>query len=208
MVINLIKRYIPLLLAAILLVVGLVVGSGIGRQQLVAIDKQTREIAMLEDQVAVLKAAESAEVANIERETTGLDDIRHVDDDVVADKFFSHIFSWSSLAEYNAIRDELMADQTMTEDSRFMKVVMPQVEELPTDGEPINVIDTGILNLSYVDMTSYVIGITTKAYQYFTEVKVRSKDAGGNTSIGTIAVTYAVDVDGRIGGLDAYTVMP
>lgn len=141
---------------------------------------------------------------------SGLDTNRVRTDDGVAEAFFKKIFTWSSAAEYNVIRDELLQSDILDANNSLLTTVFSELkDEQDVDGGSSNVIDDSIygqLNMTYDSMTSHVVGIDGTTYSYFTEVTVLSQVDDGTSNTGKIVVAYSVNKDGQMLDLNAYTV--
>lgn len=203
--INRIKMHVPIVITAVIVLLSVFVSFIIIGKNDDVLATQAYEITTLENEVDVQKAATRSAEAEFERKVTGLDSIRKKKDDETMEKFLEELFSWKSLEEYNAIRDKIMKEYDLDENSRFIKVVMREVAEVPTDTGTTNEIDAYGYNMKFRGLESSVTKVTTSEYSYFAEVKVETSDKGGNKATGTIVMTYNIDIDGNITGFEAYT---
>ena len=87
----------------------------------------------------------------------------------------------------------------------MLSTFVPEVKDAPLgqDGKMINTINAYGLNMTYVKMHSYVVGIDNGVYSYFTVVDVLSKDAQGHSGEGNIIFTYNVDANGAVSNMVA-----
>ena len=141
----------------------------------------------------------------VTKNSFGLDTSRVATDDRIATEIIKTATTWSDADSYNAARTKLRDDYKFTDDSQMLSTFMPEVKDAPLgqDGKMINTINAYGLNMTYVKMHSYVVGIDNGVYSYFTVVDVLSKDAQGHTGEGTIIFTYDVDANGTVSNMVA-----
>lgn len=212
------KDKIACVVAVIVLVVS-VIGSGFWishtKQEL-----QLEQQAVVEKQEQEKKEAVKAEKtwADNVKEVTGLDRNRVQTDIQIADDFFRTIFDWKGLEEYAKVRDYMIQEYQIAEDSPFLQEFFPKVE-IVTDpaGNSYDVTDDGGAPLSmYFGNVSQreVIGISQEdTYSYMAEIVVTSDGTyqtadGTEKSVegsGTCVIFYDVTADGKIQNLDGYT---
>lgn len=172
------------------------------------IDEQTSSIADLENQITIKKAAQEKTQNIVVSESMGLDASRTMNDDKLAAEFIKKCLTWSTYDEYTSIRNSIIEDYGVKEDSNFLTVFMPEIINATSpDGTEYNYIDTLGYNLSYEKMESYVTNISDdKKYSYFTFVTVSSQSKEGYEGTTTAAFMYTIDVDGNITDIDASAV--
>jgi hypothetical protein len=166
---------------------------------------QQTEIATLEQQKKEASDKRTSEVNTVTKNSFGLDTSRVATDDRIATEIIKTATIWSDADSYNTARNKLRDDYKFTDDSQMLSVFMPEVKDAPLgqDGKMINTIDAYGLNMTYVNMHSYVVGVDNGVYSYFTVVDVLSKDAQGHSGEGTIIFTYDVDANGTVSNMVA-----
>ena len=118
----------------------------------------------------------------VTKNSFGLDTSRVATDDRIATEIIKTATTWSDADSYNAARTKLRDDYKFTDDSQMLSTFMPEVKDAPLgqDGKMINTINAYGLNMTYVKMHSYVVGVDNGVYSYFTVVDVLSKDVQGH----------------------------
>lgn len=190
------KDYMLLIVLAVLLVFGLFTRQmmlGNLQSQQVDANNQLIQLENQRDTTVGIRDEQKQEVLN---ETSGLDLVRQAADDEVVKEMMGEIFTWENLEEYNQIKKFMVGKYKV--DEKQVEALMPEVAVIPSQTENINEIDAYGLNMKFVDMTSYVVGITGTDYRYLTEVTVRSSDKAGNTADGKVLVGYSVDYNHNI----------
>lgn len=174
-------------------------------QRNAVLSAQQTEIATLEQQKKEASDKRTSEVNTVTKNSFGLDTSRVATDDRIATEIIKTATTWSDADSYNAARTKLRDDYKFTDDSQMLSAFMPEVKDAPLgqDGKMINTIDAYGLNMTYVKMYSYVVGVDNGVYSYFTVVGVLSKDAQGHTGEGTIIFTYDVDANGTLSNMVA-----
>lgn len=174
------------------------------------LSEKSNQIQSLTAQIEKNRVLANQSLNDTKAKVSGLDMNRVRTDDGIAETFFTKIFTWSSAAEYNVIRDNLLQSDMLDTNNSLLTTVFPELKkEQDVDGGSSNIIDDSIygqLNMTYDSMTSHVIGIDDTTYFYFTEVTVLSQVDDGISNAGEIVVTYSVNKDGQISDLNAYTV--
>lgn len=174
-------------------------------QRNAVLSAQQTEIATLEQQKKEASDKRTSEVNTVTKNSFGLDTSRVATDDRIATEIIKTATTWSNADSYNAARTKLRDDYKFTDDSQMLSAFMPEVKDAPLgqDGKMINTINAYGLNMTYVKMHSYVVGIDNGVYSYFTVVDVLSKDAQGHSGEGTIIFTYDVDANGTVSNMVA-----
>lgn len=177
----------------------------IDTQRNAVLSAQQTEIATLEQQKKEASDKRTSEVNTVTKNSFGLDTSRVATDDRIAIEIIKTATTWSDADSYNTARNKLRDDYKFTDDSQMLSVFMPEVKDAPLgqDGKMINNIDAYGLNMTYVNMHSYVVGIDNGVYSYFTVVDVLSKDAQGHSGEGNIIFTYDVDDNGTVSNMVA-----
>ena len=170
-----------------------------------ALAAQQQEIATLTQQKQEASDKRASEVNTVTKNSFGLDTLRVATDDRLVSQIIKTATTWSDSESYDKARNTLRDDYKIAEDSYLLTTFMPKSESMPLgqDGKMINTIDAYGLNMTYVDMHSYVVGIDNGVYSYFTVVDVLSKDAQGHTGEGNIIFTYDVDANGTVSNMVA-----
>lgn len=174
-------------------------------QRNAVLSAQQTEIATLEQQKKEASDKRTSEVNTVTKNSFGVDTSRVATDDRIATEIIKTATTWSDADSYNTARTKLRDDYKFTDDSQMLSVFMPEVKDAPLgqDGKMINTINAYGLNMTYVKMHSYVVGVDNGAYSYFTVVDVLSKDAQGHSGEGTIVFTYDVDANGTVSNMVA-----
>lgn len=170
-----------------------------------ALASQQSEIATLTQQKQEASDKRASEVNTVTKNSFGLDTSRVATDDRLVSQIIKTATTWSDSESYTNARNTLRDDYKISEDSYLLTTFMPTSENMPLgqDGKMINTIDAYGLNMTYVNMHSYVVGIDNGVYSYFTVVDVLSKDAQGHTGEGNIIFTYDVDANGTVSNMVA-----
>lgn len=170
-----------------------------------ALASQQSEIATLTQQKQEASDKRTSEVNTVTKNSFGLDTFRVATDDRLASQIIKTATTWSDSESYTNARNTLRDEYKIAEDSYLLTTFMPKSESMPLgqDGKMINNIDAYGLNMTYVNMHSYVVGIDNGVYSYFTVVDVLSKDAQGHSGEGNIIFTYDVDANGAVSNMVA-----
>lgn len=174
-------------------------------QRSAVLASQQSEIATLTQQKQEASDKRASEVNTVTKNSFGLDTSRVATDDRLASQIIKTATTWSDAESYDKARNTLRDDYKIAEDSYLLTTFMPKSENMPLGqgGKMINNIDAYGLNMTYVNMHSYVVGIDNGVYSYFTVVGVLSKDAQGHTGEGNIIFTYDVDANGAVSNMVA-----
>lgn len=174
-------------------------------QRSAVLASQQSEIATLTQQKQEASDKRASEVNTVTKNSFGLDTSRVATDDRLASQIIKTATTWSDSESYDKARNTLRDDYKISEDSYLLTTFMPKSENMPLGqgGKKINTIDAYGLNMTYVNMHSYVVNIDNGVYSYFTVVDVLSKDAQGHTGEGTIIFTYDVDANGTVSNMVA-----
>lgn len=174
-------------------------------QRNAVLSAQQTEITTLTQQKQEASDKRSSEVNTVTKNSFGLDTSRVATDDRLASQIIKTATTWSDSESYTNARNTLRDEYKISEDSYLLTTFMPKSESMPLgqDGKMINNIDAYGLNMTYVNMHSYVVGIDNGVYSYFTVVDVLSKDAQGHSGEGNIIFTYDVDANGTVSNMVA-----
>lgn len=201
------KRHLPIIITGVIFVLVLSVSFVIRDNHSKSLGAQLMEKSALENKIETVKAGLAKDNDEAVSNVSGLNAKRVSQDDEVAKAFMNELFNWRSYEQYTSIRSSMMDDYHLSEDSSFLTVFMPELEDR-TDaaGNHYNVIDDAGYNVEFSDMTSYVTGISGSKYSYFTMVDLVSSDSTGNEGSGKAVFVYTVDSDGNLSDLNAYTI--
>lgn len=174
-------------------------------QRSATLASQQSEIATLTQQKQEASDKRASEVNTVTKNSFGLDTSRVATDDRLASQIIKTATTWSDSESYTNARNTLRDEYKIVEDSYLLTTFMPKSESMPLGqgGKMINNIDAYGLNMTYVNMHSYVVNIDNGVYSYFTVVDVLSKDAQGHTGEGNIIFTYDVDANGTVSNMVA-----
>ena len=164
---------------------------------------QTNTLHDLQNQIDVKQTESDSNNAMLSQNTTGLQAYRVTKDDKIAETFISSVLTWSDGATYDSMRLNAMDKYGLKDTDSFMKVFLP-VNVKTADGK-YNYIDTHHRNCKYESMSSYVSGIGSDVYSYFTFVTWSASDMGGNEAKSSCIFTYDINSNGDISNLNAYT---
>lgn len=200
------RKYLPLIACGVILVCGALFSGLVQSDRSSQLGEQYRTITGLENRIDTLEAAVNEDTAEAVHLASGLDSARVVKDDDAARALLEKVFDWDSKETYDAARESVKSEYGLADDSTFLSVFMPAVNNIDVGGREINEIDARGLNMSYSDMQSNVTGINGDLYTYFTIVTVESSDSSGATAQGESAFVYTVDGEGNLSDLAAYAI--
>lgn len=174
-------------------------------QRSATLSSQQSEIATLTQQKQEASDKRASEVNTVTKNSFGLDTSRVATDDRLVSQIIKTATTWSDSESYTNARNTLRDEYKISEDSYLLTTFMPESENMPLGqgGKMINNIDAYGLNMTYVNMHSYVVNIDNGVYSYFTVVDVLSKDAQGHSGEGNIIFTYDVDDNGTVSNMVA-----
>lgn len=208
MVENKLKQFAPSLISGLVLVLTIGAVSTVNLSQSRSLLAQQDEKVELQNRIDQLSVENNTQITKVKAQANGIDVNRVENDDRVAEELMETVFTWKSYDEYNEIRDTLMNKYQLSNDSSFMQTFMPEIYNEVLDGKNYNRIDVGGYNISFNDMTSYVVSIdeNTKVYEYFTIVDVTSKSENGGSIDYSLALQYKVTDSEQIMNLNGYTI--
>ena len=208
MVENKLKQFAPSLISGLVLVLTIGAVSTVNLNQSRSLLAQQDEKVELQNRIDQLSVENNTQITKVKAQANGIDVNRVENDDKVAEELMEMVFTWKSYDEYNEIRNTLMNKYQLSNDSSFMQTFMPEIYNEVLDGKNYNRIDVGGYNISFNNMTSYVVSIDekTKVYEYFTIVDVTSKSENGGSIDYSLALQYKVTDSGQIMNLNGYTI--
>ena len=208
MVENKLKQFAPSLISGLVLVLTIGAVSTVNLSQSRSLLAQEDEKVELQNRIDQLSVENNTQITKVKAQANGIDVNRVENDDKVAEELMETVFTWKSYDEYNEIRNTLMNKYQLSNDSSFMQTFMPEIYNEVLDGKNYNRIDVGGYNISFNNMTSYVVSIDekTKVYEYFTIVDVTSKSENGGSIDYSLALQYKVTDSGQIMNLNGYTI--
>lgn len=208
MVENKLKQFAPSLISGLVLVLTIGAVSTVNLSQSRSLLAQQDEKVELQNRIDQLSVENNTQITKVKAQANGIDVNRVENDDKVAEELMEMVFTWKSYDEYNEIRNTLMNKYQLSNDSSFMQTFMPEIYNEVLDGKNYNRIDVGGYNISFNNMTSYVVSIDekTKVYEYFTIVDVTSKSENGGSIDYSLALQYKVTDSGQIMNLNGYTI--
>lgn len=208
MVENKLKQFAPSLISGLVLVLTIGAVSTVNLSQSRSLLAQQDEKVELQNRIDQLSVENNTQITKVKAQANGIDVNRVENDDKVAEELMEMVFTWKSYDEYNEIRNTLMNKYQLSNDSSFMQTFMPEIYNEVLDGKNYNRIDVGGYNISFNNMTSYVVSIDekTKIYEYFTIVDVTSKSENGGSIDYSLALQYKVTDSGQIMNLNGYTI--
>lgn len=208
MVENKLKQFAPSLISGLVLALTIGAVSTVNLSQSRSLLAQQDEKVELQNRIDQLSVENNTQITKVKAQANGIDVNRVENDDKVAKELMETVFTWKSYDEYNEIRNTLMNKYQLSNDSSFMQTFMPEIYNEVLDGKNYNRIDVGGYNISFNNMTSYVVSIDekTKIYEYFTIVDVTSKSENGGSIDYSLALQYKVTDSGQIMNLNGYTI--
>lgn len=208
MVENKLKQFAPSLISGLVLALTIGAVSTVNLSQSRSLLAQHDEKVELQNRIDQLSVENNTQITKVKAQANGIDVNRVENDDKVAEELMEMVFTWKSYDEYNEIRNTLMNKYQLSNDSSFMQTFMPEIYNEVLDGKNYNRIDVGGYNISFNNMTSYVVSIDekTKVYEYFTIVDVTSKSENGGSIDYSLALQYKVTDSGQIMNLNGYTI--
>lgn len=177
----------------VVLVVTAVSGSGV-RSLERELSAQQTEMADLGNQISVKRTQVNQGTQGVATQVTGIDLARVQKDNEIAKELISKVTTWSSQAEYDALREEMMLTYHLEARDRFMSTFLPATTD----------IDALQLNCHYSNMKAMVSNIAGAKYSYFTVVTASGSRSGATASFNFI-MTYDIDGNGNLSNLSAYT---
>lgn len=208
MVENKLKQFAPSLISGLVLALTIGAVSTVNLSQSRSLLALQDEKVELQNRIDQLSVENNTQITKVKAQANGIDVNRVENDDKVAEELMETVFTWKSYDEYNEIRNTLMNKYQLSNDSSFMQTFMPEIYNEVLDGKNYNRIDVGGYNISFNNMTSYVVSIDekTKVYEYFTIVDVTSKSENGGSIDYSLALQYKVTDSGQIMNLNGYTI--
>lgn len=208
MVENKLKQFAPSLISGLVLALTIGAVSTVNLSQSRSLLALQDEKVELQNRIDQLSVENNTQITKVKAQANGIDVNRVENDDKVAEELMEMVFTWKSYDEYNEIRNTLMNKYQLSNDSSFMQTFMPEIYNEVLDGKNYNRIDVGGYNISFNNMTSYVVSIDekTKVYEYFTIVDVTSKSENGGSIDYSLALQYKVTDSGQIMNLNGYTI--
>lgn len=208
MVENKLKQFVPSLISGLVLALTIGAVSTVNLSQSRSLLALQDEKVELQNRIDQLSVENNTQITKVKAQANGIDVNRVENDDKVAKELMEMVFTWKSYDEYNEIRNTLMNKYQLSNDSSFMQTFMPEIYNEVLDGKNYNRIDVGGYNISFNNMTSYVVSIDekTKIYEYFTIVDVTSKSENGGSIDYSLALQYKVTDSGQIMNLNGYTI--
>ena len=208
MVENKLKQFAPSLISGLVLVLTIGAVSTVNLSQSRSLLALQDEKVELQNRIDQLSVENNTQITKVKAQANGIDVNRVENDDKVAEELMQTVFTWKSYDEYNEVRNTLMNKYQLSNDSSFMQTFMPEIYNEVLDGKNYNRIDVGGYNISFNNMTSYVVSIDekTKVYEYFTIVDVTSKSENGGSIDYSLALQYKVTDSEQIMNLNGYTI--
>lgn len=202
-----VKRFVPLVVAFVLLV-----ASGLGTSAIVIgrnneINKLREELTVYQGKLDQARLQGSSKTSEVKIESMGVDAGRIQRDETLATELLDTVFNWSSYAEYTAIREKLMSDYKLDANSSFLNTFMPEVYNEEIEGKQYNRIDIDGYNIRLNDITPYLVSSdeASDEYGYFAVVEVASSSKNGGTTRYKVALEYKTTKDGQLLDLKGYT---
>lgn len=210
-VVKFIHRNLVVLLVGVFFLVTYFVLGGVSDTREEALSEQRGQIITLTKELELAESSVQAEHnEQVAEATAGMQTEHKLADDEVMIELMRTALTWNGLSEYLSLRDQVMENYGFAEDSQFMTVFMPGEESgaarTAPSGKTYSSFDTE-MSSSFDSLRSYVTGVNSDVYSYFTVVQMRVKSSSGSTSsAGQVVMTYEV-IDGVPANVNAYTVV-
>ncbi len=170
-----------------------------------SLKSESDRIAQLESRADTLSAALAQDTNDVVQSVAGANPDRIAADKEIAESFIRKATTWSSGAEYAALRSEIKEEYQLSEDDQFLAVFLPPIVT-EVDGQPVsNEADLYDLNMTFKSIDPRLTNIDGSKYTYFSPVTVRSENEYGSGE-GTFIFTYTVNENGTLSGLGGWAV--
>ena len=156
------KRVLPSGIAFVVIMLSILITSSIQLYQSNHLSEQQNQIVDLKNRIDKLSVENNTVISKVKSQATGVDAERVKKDDEVVKNLMKKVFTWKTHKEYTDIRNDLKKSYNLSEDSEFMMTFMPNVENEVIDGENYNQIDVNGYNISFNNITTYVVSVDDK----------------------------------------------
>lgn len=204
---NKLKQFVPSFVSGLVLILTIGAVSVVNLSQSNTLLAQEDRKIELQNKIDQLSVENNTVITKVKAQANGINADRVKKDDDTARELMNTVFTWKSYKEYNDIRSKLMKDYKLSKDSSFMTTFMPEIYNEKLEGKDYNRIDSGGYNISFNNLTSYVVSIDeqTKVYEYFAIVSVTSKSANDGSQDYNLALQYRMTENQQILDLNGYT---
>lgn len=192
-----IKRFIPLIISVLILVLAMVSIVVVSHRHQSTLDKQAAQISELQRQLVDVQSHNTSDQQDQTKLVTGLDRARKASDDAAMQAAFQLVTTFSSADEYAEHRSQAMQMLHMDENSTFATEFAPKLDE-----EKLKVFDPSTMTTRFVKYESYVLKIEGDKYTYLGFITIQGQAAGSGsaTATGVQLVEYTVDSNGAVDG--------
>lgn len=204
---NKLKQFAPSFVSGLVLMLTIGAVSVVNLSQSNTLLAQEDRKIELQNKIDQLSVENNTVITKVKAQANGINADRVKKDDDAARELMNTVFTWKSYKEYNDIRSKLMKDYKLSKDSSFMTTFMPEIYNEKLEGKDYNRIDSGGYNISFNNLTSYVVSIDeqTKVYEYFAIVSVTSKSSNDGSQDYNLALQYRMTENQQILDLNGYT---
>lgn len=201
------KEFLPSIVSVIVMIVGILIFSSVSLYQSNNVNNLQNEIVELKNNIDKLSIENNTTITRVKSQATGIDSSRVEKDNEAVSTLMKKIFTWNSYKEYMAIREDLMKKYNLASDSEFMTTFMPEIYNEQIEGKDYNRIDVNGYNISFNNITTYVVSVDdkNKIYEYFAVVDVTSKSSNDGTADYKLALQYKMNDSQQIMNLVGYT---
>lgn len=199
------RNFIPLLLVLACVVAGASMAASVAAHAR-SLDEQQRRIIALNDEIKTNQETKSQIEHKVARQSLGVDPARVEKDTKTINDLLHRAMDWSSYAEYEQNRSEIMTKYHLDEKSSFMRSFLPP-SPVTTDGEgkKYPYIDAAGLNSTLRSAEVEVTGTKGPAYNYAVMATVSSTSADDEaTASRTSPVFLTINGNGQIKDLEGY----
>lgn len=201
------KEFLPSIVSVIVMIVGVLIFSSVSLYQSSNVNNLQNEIVELKNNIDKLSIENNTTITRVKSQATGIDSSRVEKDNEAVSTLMKKVFTWNSYKEYMAIREDLMKKYNLATDSDFMTTFMPEIYNEKIEDKDYNRIDVNGYNISFNNITTYVVKVDdkNKIYEYFAVVDVTSKSSNDGTADYKLALQYKMNDSQQIMDLVGYT---
>jgi hypothetical protein len=201
------KEFLPSIVSVIVMIVGILIFSSVSLYQSSNVNNLQNEIVELKNNIDKLSIENNTTITRVKSQATGIDSSRVEKDNEAVSTLMKKVFTWNSYKEYMAIREDLMKKYNLATDSDFMTTFMPEIYNEKIEDKDYNRIDVNGYNISFNNITTYVVKVDdkNKIYEYFAVVDVTSKSSNDGTADYKLALQYKMNDSQQIMDLVGYT---
>lgn len=176
-----------------------------------ALSAQRMSISELQSQVSSANIESEELVEEILDSVSAISSQRLEQDRERVRDLMSDVMTWDSYASYMQVREDIMSEYNLAEDSSFMKMFLPDIPSITDENSGVvynpidNVLDGAAgLNMKFEDVTVYLRGVSGDVYTYMAFVTWSAVGNGGHESMHTDTIMLSLDRDGKFSNIQGY----